>query len=386
MKDELIVSNGKLIFPGREEVRQGDLRIEGDKIKEVKPSGEGNARGDEEVIEAEGYYVSPGFLDLQVNGGAGVDFLDPDPSGVKEFAELWASHGTTSFLATVITNPIGQMNDSMKTLQSFEISNCLGFHVEGPFISTEKKGAHDKNYIKPYSRESFEELTKGVEDEVKLLTFAAEIDNSTKLIRDLSAINAVASLGHTNAKYSCVMDTLESGAKGFTHLFNAMKGFHHREPGCVGAALDSDAYFGIIVDGHHVHPAGVRLATGAKAPDKVCLITDAISATGMPRGEHTLGASTIVLEEDVARLPDGTIAGSILTMDEAIKNTVKFTDLSLVEAVKMATLNPAEFINVRESKGTLEVGTDADLAVFDEQFQVEYTISGGEVVYNRGEE
>ncbi len=387
MKNDLIIQNGKLIFPGRNEIKEGDLWVKEGRIEEVRLSGEGREiTTSEEVIEAEGYYVSPGFLDLQVNGGAGVDFLDPNPSGIKEFADLWASHGTTSFLATVITNPIDQMNDSMKALQSFEMDNCLGFHVEGPFISTEKKGAHDKNYIKPYSSESLEEITKGVEDEVKMLTLAPEIDNSSELIHDLSTINAVASLGHTNAEYPCVIDALEEGAKGFTHLYNAMKGFHHREPGCVGAALDSEAYLGIIVDGHHVHPAGIRLATGAKARDKGYLITDAISATGMPRGKHTLGASTIILGEDVARLPDGTIAGSILTMDEAINNTLEFTNLSLVEAVRMATVNPAEFVNVRESKGTLEEGTDADLAVFDEQLRVEYTISGGEVVYNRSEE
>lgn len=387
MKDDLIIRNGKLVFPGKGEIKKGDLRINGNKIKEVKPSGEGiEANTGGEVIEAGGYYVSPGFLDLQVNGGAGANFLDPVDSAVEKFVELWASHGTTSFLATIITNPFEAMNDSMRALKSFDINNCLGFHVEGPFISNEKKGAHNGNYVKPYSKVNFEKLIKEVKKHVKVLTFAPEIDKTPELIRDISSINAVASIGHTDASYDVAMNALEEGAKGFTHLYNAMKGFHHREPGCVGAALDSDSYFGLVVDGHHVHPAGVRLAIRSEALDRVYLITDAISATGMPQGKHSLGARTVVVGEDVARLLDGTIAGSILTMDEAINNTLRFTDLSLIEVIRMATLNPAEFIGVRESKGTLKEGTDADLTLFDDQIRVEYTISGGKIVYERDTE
>lgn len=386
MEDDLIIRNAKLIFPGKGEVQKGDLKVKGKKIDKIKSSGE-KVEGIEDgrVIEAEGFYVSPGFLDLQVNGGAGVNFMDPDASGVEKFAELWASHGTTSFLATLITNPIEVMNESMRAIQSFNVNNCLGFHVEGPFISKDKKGAHDRNYIKPYTEKSFEELTKGVEEKVKVLTFAPEIDKAPELIRDLSSISVAPSIGHTNADYSSAMKALKEGAKGFTHLYNGMKGFHHREPGCVGAALDSEAYFGLVVDGYHVHPAGVRLAAGEGALDRVYLITDAISGSGMPQGEHYLGDRSIIVEGDVARLPDGTIAGSVLTMDEAIRNTLTFTNLSLAEVVKMATVNPANFIGVRESKGTLEEGTDADLTLFDDQIRVEYTISDGEIVYKRGD-
>jgi len=384
MEDELVIHNGELIFPGSGQIGKGDLRLSGKKIEEVRLSGERlEARGEEQEIEAEGFYVSPGFIDLQVNGGAGVDFLNPDSSGLERFTELSASHGTTSFLATVITNPIETMNESMRKLHSFGLSNCLGFHVEGPFLSKEKKGAHDRDYVKQYSGEKFEELVGGVEENVKVFTFAPEADRIPELIRDLSSINATPSIGHTNATYKNSIKTLEEGAKGFTHLYNAMRGFHHREPGTVGAALDSNAYFGLIVDGHHVHPAGVRLAVGAEALDRAYLITDAISASGMPRGKHSLGGRSIFVKEDVARLSDGTIAGSILTMDEAVKNVLEFTDLTLVEAVKMATLNPAKFIDAGKDKGTLEEGTDADIAIFDSQLRVEYTISDGGVIYKR---
>ena len=384
MEDELVIHNGELIFPGNGEIGKGDLRLSGKKIEEVRLSGEKlEVRRGEHEIEADGFYVSPGFIDLQVNGGAGVDFSNPDISGLERFTELSASHGTTSFLATVITNPIETMNESMRKLQSFGLSSCLGFHVEGPFLSKEKKGAHDRDYVEQYSGEKFEELVGGVKENVKVFTFAPEADRIPELIRDLSSINAVPSIGHTNATYKDSIKILEEGAEGFTHLYNAMKGFHHREPGTVGAALDSDAYFGLIVDGHHVHPAGVRLAAGAEALDRAYLITDAISASGMPKGEHSLGGRSIFVEEDVARLSDGTIAGSILTMDEAVKNVLEFTDLSLVEAVKMATLNPAKFIDAGEDKGTLEEGTDADIAIFDSQLRVEYTISDGEVIYKR---
>ncbi|MBS3792630.1 MAG: N-acetylglucosamine-6-phosphate deacetylase [Candidatus Bipolaricaulota bacterium] len=384
MKNDIIIRNGKLIFPERGEILKGDLRVKEEKIKEIIPSGKKmEYRGKKKVIEAEGFYVSPGFLDLQVNGGAGVDFLDPRASGVRKFSDLWASHGTTSFLATIITNPIELMNESMRAIQSFDINNCLGFHVEGPFISNEKRGAHDENYIKPYSKKSFERLTEEVKESIEVHTFAPEVAKTPELIRDLSSIHSVPSIGHTDASYAECLKALGEGAKGFTHLYNAMKGFHHRVPGCVGAALDSEAYFGLVVDGHHVHPAGVRLATRAEALDRVCLITDAISASGMPPGKHTLGDRSIFVEEDVARLPDGTIAGSVLTMDKAVKNTSEFTSLNLLEVVKMATLNPANFIGVGENKGTLKQGTDADLTVFDDQIRVEYTILGGEIAYER---
>ncbi len=381
MPDDLFITEGKLIFPGTREVQTGNLVVKNGKIQEIDLREKLTPREYEHVLDADGLYVSPGFIDLQVNGGAGADFLNPNPEDLHRFAELWLSKGTTSFLATIITNPLESMNEAMKTIRATGLDNCIGFHLEGPFISTTEKGTHNGDFIKAPSTGTFHKLIKGVEEDIRLVTLAPELKRSEELIDKVLSINSVPSLGHTRASYSETIRALREGAKSFTHLFNAMGRFHHRKPGCVGAALDSEAYAGLVVDGHHVHPVGIRLALNTKGPDQIYLITDAITAAGMGRGSYNLGSQEIYVDEQVARLPDETISGSILTMDDAVRHMLDYTNLPIWEAVKMATLNPASLLGIEDSKGRLKPGQDADLTLFDSEIRIKYTIFQGKVVY-----
>jgi len=372
----LLVRGGTLVHPDSGALTQGDLAVEGGRI--VPPRG-----GAELVIDVRGLYVAPGFIDLQVNGGVGHDIEDASPAEIGEIVDFYVSHGTTGLLPTTVTAPIPRIRGAIERVRRAGHPAILGMHIEGPFISPERKGAHNPEYILSPSRERFDELVAGYVGFIKVVTLAPELPGAEGLIERALEIGAVPSLGHSDASYEQALAALEQGVKLFTHLFNAMPPFHHRAPGAVGAALDSDAYVELICDGVHVHPAAVRLVAKAKGYDRICLVTDAVSAAGLPDGEYSLSGLPVHVKGGVARLADGTLAGSTLTMDRAVKNFMEFTGCSLPEAVRCASLNPARLLGIDDRKGSLEVGKDADLVIFDEGFNVHYTILGGQVVYRR---
>ena len=223
----------------------------------------------------------------------------------------------------------------------------------------------------------------GNEGFIKIVTLAPERPGAEKLIARIREIGAIPSLGHSDATYDEAIAAIERGIGLFTHTFNAMREFHHRAPGAVGAALVSAVMTELIADGIHVHPGAMRLLYKAKGPDRICLITDAISAAGLADGEYSLGGLQVFVRDATARLADGTIAGSTLTMDKAVKNFMDASGCPLPEAVRCATLNPARLLGIDERKGSIAVGKDADLVIFDEDFTVHYTIISGEVAYAR---
>ena len=372
----LLIRGGILVHPDSGTLARGDLAVEDGRI--VPPRRDAGT-----VIDTRGLYVAPGFIDLQVNGGVGHNFEDASPAEIREIADFYLSHGTTGLLPTTVTAPIPRIRGAIERVRRAGHPAILGMHIEGPFISPERKGAHNPEYILPPSRERFDELVAGYVGFIKVVTLAPELPGAEELLEGILSIGAVPSLGHSDATYEQALSAIERGIGLFTHTFNAMREFHHRAPGAVGAALDSDVYVELICDGIHVHPAAVRLVARAKGYNRICLVTDAISAAGLSDGAYTLGGLPVSVRDGVARLPDGTLAGSTLTMDRAVKNFMEFTGCSLLEAVRCATLNPARLLGIDDRKGSLEVGKDADLVIFDEDLTVHYTILGGEVVYER---
>lgn len=336
-----------------------------------------------EELDARGLFVAPGFIDLQVNGGAGYNFESAAPAEILKIVEFHLSHGTAGLLPTLVTAPINKLRETMVQLKALNHPAILGAHLEGPFISQKRKGAHNPEYILLPSLEKFHELVTDFVGFIKIVTLAPELPQAMELAREIKKIGAIPAIGHTEATYEQAWQAVQMGAELFTHLGNAMTGLHHREPGAVGAALDSDAYVELICDGVHLHPAFVRLVAKVKGYDRICLVTDAISAAGLPDGQYTLGDLPVFVENEVARLADGTLAGSTLTMERAVKNFMEFTGCSLPEAVRCATLNPARLLGIDDRKGSLAVGKDADLVIFDEDFRVHYTILGGKIVYAR---
>lgn len=328
--------------------------------------------------------ILPGFLDLQVNGAAGVDFLTATPGEFARAQAYLASTGTTGFLATLVTAPgeavrrAGHVVGAAQPLPA----QALGLHLEGPALNPARAGAHDRRWMVRPKDPQLRELLVELKPVVRMVTLAPEMPGGPELVRWLADQGVVASLGHTDATYMQAQEAFSAGARMVTHLFNAMRSLHHREPGVVGAALEEGAWVcGIVADGIHVHPATFRMAYRLLGPDRIALVTDAASAAGAPAGRYTPGGRPVMRrEQDAPRLPDGTLAGSVLRMDEAVANAVRW-GASLRDAARMASTTPARVLGLRD-RGEIRPGLRADLCVLVEGRAV-LTLVAGEVVWER---
>jgi N-acetylglucosamine-6-phosphate deacetylase len=327
--------------------------------------------------------LCPGFIDLQINGAFGAD-IGADPGAIMTLVTRLPTTGVTSFVPTLISSPPERYEEFFAALQKTRVeggAHILGAHLEGPFLAPERKGAHDPANLRTIDLGFLRDLLRS--GKVKIMTLAPELPNSLAAIELLLDEGAVASAGHTEATYDEVTRAVDAGLGLGTHLYNAMRPLAHREPGTVGALLTDDRMrTGIIVDGVHVHKAALRLAHRAKGSEGLILVTDAMEAAGMPSGDYELGGRRVHLENGAVRLPDGTLAGSALTMDEAVRNVVRFLDVSLSQAVRMASEVPAAALDL-DHKGRIAVGCDADFVLLDAQGTVVETIVAGETVYER---
>lgn len=369
---------GLLVFPDR--VLPGDLWIGEGRILALGPRA---AQGAEATVRVDSLYVAPGFLDVQANGALGYDFLTASPEAIAAVLDFFVRHGTTGVLATLTSVPWAELRAALERLRAVAHPALLGVHMEGPFLAAARRGAHPKEHLLLPSPALVRSFLSDFPGLVRLWTLAPELPGAEEVLRELRAREVICAAGHSDATYEEALRAFSLGISLVAHLFNGMRPFHHRDPGLVGAALDSDVFVSLICDGVHVHPAAVRLAAKLKGFDRLLLISDAVAPTGLPDGVYVLFGEQVRVEQGIPRLPDGTLAGSTLTLDRAVTNFLEFTGCSLPEAVRCATLNPARLLGIDDRKGSLAVGKDADLVVFDENFTVHYTILGGKIVYAR---
>jgi N-acetylglucosamine-6-phosphate deacetylase len=361
---------------------EGAVLIEGASVRDVSPDDSLLADAGE-VHDYPGSLILPGFVDLQVNGSFGVD-VATEPSRVSELSGTLLATGTTAYLPTVISSPESLYEEVLPELAvaggDRSGAEVLGIHLEGPFINLDKRGAHAAAHVAPPDTGLLARLLDLAP--VRMITVAPELDGAGEVMTLAWRRGVVVSAGHSGASFEVGYDALDGPVAGVTHLFNAMSPMHHREPGLPGAAFAHPRVVcGLIVDGIHVHPEMVGLAFRMLGPDRTYLTTDAISAAGMPDGEYRLASRTVYLEGGAPRLGSGVIAGSVLTMVEAFRNTLAFTGCTVPEAARMASSTPARLIGEGKRKGRLAPGYDADVTVLAPDLSVKAVWRGGERVY-----
>ncbi len=337
----------------------------------------------------EDHVVVPGFIDEHIHGAAGCDAMDGSEEALSSIAKAIASEGTVGFLATTMTQSPENIGKAMSAVKDYkkhshpEGAEVLGIHLEGPFISKKHVGAQPIEYVATPSVETFKTYNEMSGNAIKIVTMAPEEEGALELISYLSKNRIVASIGHTDATYKDITKALEHGAKNITHTFNAQKPLHHREIGTVGTALLTDALnCELICDTIHVSVPAIKLVIKNKPHDKLTLITDAMRAKHMPDGESELGGQLVIVKNGEARLVDGTLAGSVLKMNHAVKNIVTLCDVPFTDAIDFATVNPATTLGVNDRLGSIKTGKDASVAVISEKtFEIAMTVRNGNIVY-----
>lgn len=381
------IINGKIIIPNN--VLTKKVVIFDERIKSIIDEGDFreqiNCRqiSNIEIIDAKENYVSPGFIDIHIHGSGGYDTMDAEVEAIKGISEVIVKNGVTSFLPTTMTMDRERIYKALNNIRyckklNFQGARILGAHLEGPFINEKYKGAQKEDYIiKP--EYNFIEKFKDI---IKIVTLAPEKDVNLSFVRQIKEkTNINLSIGHSNATYEEAMESINMGINSATHTFNAMTPFNHRKPGIVGAIFNSDIYSEIIADTVHVHPEIFQTLVKIKGIEKIILITDSMRAGCLKDGISELGGQKVIVKNNSARLEDGTLAGSILTLNKAVKNYMQYTDINIYESVNMASLNPAKYLKIDNKTGSIEVGKDADMTIFDNDFCVKQTIINGKTVY-----
>ncbi|MFQ3845532.1 N-acetylglucosamine-6-phosphate deacetylase [Staphylococcus pseudoxylosus] len=377
-----VIANGR-IYTENETIEHGYILVEDGKIIQIT---EGEYQGDLTTIDVKGQHVLPGFIDIHMHGGYGEDAMDASFEGLKHLSESLLSEGTTSFLATTMTQSDDNIIKALKNIVNYQAqqdalnaASIVGIHLEGPFISEYKVGAQNPAYVQRPSVEKVQQFQEIANNQIKVMTFAPEVEGADETLSILhDQINF--SIGHTVATFDEVNEAVAHGAKHVTHLYNAGTAFEHRNPGLSGAAwVNDELSTESIVDGIHSHPASVKIAYKQKGNKRFFLITDAMRAKGMPDGEYDLGGQNVVVKGSEARLTSGALAGSILKMNEGLKNLIEFTGAPLDDLWRVTSLNQAIALKIEGDKGSIAIGKDADIVVVDDDIQVLTTIKSGKV-------
>ena len=354
--------------------------LDGARIVAVAPEAE-LRHAQAQVHDLEGAWLAPGFIDVQVNGGGDVLFNDaPSVATIARMAQAHRCFGTTGLLPTLISTDAETMSAAISAVDTAiaqGVPGVLGIHLEGPFLAPARKGVHDARAFRAAGREEIE-LACSLRHGHTVLTLAPECV-APRVIRELTTRGVICCIGHTAADYAQTRAALDAGARGFTHLFNAMTPLQSREPGAVGAALeDAESWCGLIVDGQHVHPATLRVALAAKPIGKAMLVTDAMPPVGGTSSAFELGGRSVECRDGRCTTSDGTLAGSALDMASAVRNAVGLLGVPLEEALRMASLYPAAFLRLDHEHGRVAPGHRADFTVLDENLHVRETWIGGE--------
>ena len=338
----------------------------------------------DEVLDGHSFAVLPGYIDLHTHGALGHEMIGITADALQEVTQFYASHGVTGFLATPWTAPREEISKAIEVTKEVmgheKGAKILGIHLEGPFLNVAVCGAQDKNLIRTADQdEAMEYLNSGL---VKLIALAPEFPENQWLIEECAKRGITVAAGHTNATYAEIKQSVGMGVRQVTHCFNAMRPLNHREPGVVGAAFDLEKIkCELIADNIHINPVVMRILYKIKGPEGIILITDSISATGMPDGNYTFEGMPVTVKDGAVRLADGTLAGSTLTMDRAFANFVAATGAPIAELVPCTSYNAAKNIGLGDHKGLLTPGYDADLILVDQNLHVKLTMVEGSVVY-----
>lgn len=324
-------------------------------------------------------WIVPGFVDIHSHGGGGATVVGADPAQVRTFAETHRRHGTTTLMASLVTGYPDDLDRDVRALAELADDGLVtGIHLEGPWISPERRGAHDPHALAPPDPGTVERLLNAGRGHVRMVTLAPELDHGLTAIRTVTDAGAIAAVGHTDATYEVVRDAIEAGATVATHLFNAMTPIHHRKPGPIVALLDDERVtVEIILDGAHLHESVAAHVYRSAGAGRIALVTDAMAAAGGADGDYVLGGLAVRVENGVARLVDGgSIAGSTLTMDAAFRFAVQRAGFSVVDAARATATTPAQLLGLTHT-GALIEGNDADLVVLDQNFRVRHVMARG---------
>lgn len=337
-----------------------------------------------------GWILVPGMIDVHIHGANGSDVMDATPQALQAIAQVLPQEGVTSFVATTMTQSkeaialaVQNAGEYIRSNQPKGYAECLGIHLEGPFLSPRKTGAQPSQYVIPPDIQLFQSWQDKAQKTIRIVTLAPEEPNALKFIQYLRSTGVVASLGHTDASYQQAIPAIEAGASHVTHLFNGMRGLHHREPGVAAAALLRDELMvELIVDGIHICPEIVKLSYQHISSKRGILISDAIRAKCLHSGIYELAGQEVHVQEQEARLADGTLAGSVLRMNEAWRHFREYTNCTFPELIEMSSVNPARELQLWDRKGSIEVGKDADLVLLSVEGEVQLTLCRGVIAFD----
>lgn len=392
--NRLIVINGKVILPNSY-LHDHAIVCNNGIIERLCPTNEIEFNGDDEIVDAKGKYVSPGFIDIHTHGGGGHDFMDGTIEAYLGAAETHAKFGTTSLLPTTLTSTFEEL---MKTFSIYKEAvkkntkgaKFIGLHLEGPYFSYNQRGAQDPKYLRNPEPEEYNKILAESDDTVRW-SLAPELPGAFEFGKVLTSKNILPSIAHSDAIYEEVLEAFQAGFTHVTHLYSAMSTVTRknafRYAGVLEAAyLIDDMTVEIIADGVHLPKSLLQFVYKFKGPDKTALCTDSMRGAGMPDGKSILGSldkgQEVIIEDGVAKLPDRTVfAGSVATADRLVRTMVNLAEVPLLETIKMMTLTPARIMKIDSSKGTIESGKDADITIFDENINVSHTILGGNIIY-----
>jgi N-acetylglucosamine-6-phosphate deacetylase len=382
------------IFTPSEEIAPGVILVDGHRITEVGTKDSVKIPAGSTVIDHSDRTITPGFVDMHIHGAAGHDFMEATPEAISTIGAFLARHGTTSYVATTVTAGIDRtieaatgLGEIVRAARSTDsahgpaVAQPLGVHFEGPFLNVIRRGAHPAADIQKPNLGTLKKLLDATGGAALVLDLAPEMDNALSLLEHARGRGVRVGIGHSNAVYEEAERAIDAGATQAVHLYNAMRPFSHRDPGIIGASLTDDRLSAeLICDGLHVDPAAVRLLVRAKGLSRVILITDSLSATGMPDGVYQLGQFTVHVVGGVCRTSEGNLAGSSIVLAQAVRNLAKFTGFSFKECLSCATFNPAKLLGFEDQKGVVAAGADADLAVLDENYMVKQAYVRGRPV------
>lgn len=379
----MIVKNANVFINGS--FTKADMAIDGGRFLKIVTGGGLSPRAGEGFVDYSGKKIIPGLFDIHTHGCLGFDFSKASCEEDEKMCEFYASHGVTSVLATTMTNELTQYRGACGEIKelmdrqknesgSAQRATVRGINMEGPFISKEKRGAHDPRYIYPVTDELFDDLDGRSGGAIKVYTIAPELDGAIDFIKRHP--DRVASVGHSDCDYDTAMKAFKAGSNHVTHLFNAMNGLHHRKPGIISAAADSNAYVELICDGLHVHESVIR-STFKLNPGRVVMISDSINPTGLPEGKYTAGGLDVFMKNGEIRLEDGTLAGSSITLFEGLKRCVLDFKIPESDAILAATYNPAASLGLERECGSIKEGLSADFIVMDDNYNIADIYVGG---------